>query len=256
MKEILHSQIFGEGEPLLILHGFLGMSDNWKTLGNQFAKKYEVHLIDQRNHGRSFHADDMSYELMGEDLVRYLDAHNLKSVNLLGHSMGGKVAMLFAVNYPEKVHRLIVADIGVKYYPPHHEDILRGLAAVDFTKHTSRKAVEAVLMQYIPEQGVRQFLLKNVYRPTKDQLAFRFNLASLTANYEEVGVALPTMTRFEGATLFLRGANSGYIADEDWTEILTHFPKAILKTVKNAGHWLHAENPTEFYNDVVMFLDN
>jgi len=254
MQPVLHSQIIGTGEPLLMLHGFLGMSDNWKTLGNKFAENYEVHLIDQRNHGRSFHAEDMSYELMGEDLVRYMDVHGIDAANLLGHSMGGKVAMLFAVTHPEKVKRLIIADIGVKYYPPHHEAILRGLAAVDFTRHTSRKAIEEVLKSYIPEFGVRQFLLKNVYRPSKDQMAFRFNLKSLTEHYEEVGVALPNLALYHGKVLFLRGENSGYITDEDWPIILGHFPNARLETVKNAGHWLHAENPGDFYDDVVRFL--
>ncbi len=252
--DILHSQILGQGEPLLILHGFLGMSDNWKTLGNRFAENYEVHLIDQRNHGRSFHDDQFDYEVLAEDLLRYINHHELKTINLLGHSMGGKTAMFFAVTYPNLMHKLLVADISPRYYSAHHQDILDGLNTIDFSVQTSRGAVSDALEAYIPEFGVRQFLLKNVYRKTKDELAFRFNLKVLTDAYDEVGVQLPSLTNFNGDTLFLRGANSGYITDEDHNLINSHFPKAALVTVKNAGHWLHAENPNDFYDYVVSFL--
>lgn len=254
MAKILHSQILGEGQPLLILHGFLGMSDNWKSLGNRFAEHYQVHLIDQRNHGRSFHDDIFNYEVLVEDLVHYINHHQLNNVNLLGHSMGGKTVMLFAVTHPEKVNRLVVGDIGAKYYPAHHQAILNGLEAIDFEQQVSRKEIETVLAQYVPEPGIRQFLLKNVYRIHKDEFAFRFNLESLIENYEEVGMALPSLSQFDGNTLFIRGENSGYIADSDMNLITQHFPKASLFTVKNAGHWLHAENPSDFYDEVVRFL--
>ncbi|MDJ0645517.1 MAG: alpha/beta fold hydrolase [Flavobacteriaceae bacterium] len=252
--KFLHSQIFGEGEPLLIFHGFLGMSDNWKTLGTKFAEGYEVHLIDQRNHGRSFHADEFSYEVLVDDLLHYIDHHRLQNVNLLGHSMGGKTAMFSAVNHPERVNKLVVADIGPRYYSAHHHDILEGLNAVDFSQVSSRKEIEEVLSEYVPEFGVRQFLLKNVYRVSKDEFGYRFNLKSLTENYDEVGVALPSLMQFDGETLFLRGENSGYIDDTDQNLIKAHFPNSQIATVKNAGHWLHAENPTDFYNEVVSFL--
>lgn len=252
--ELLHSKIEGKGKPLLILHGFLGMSDNWKTLGNRFAEKYEVHLIDQRNHGRSFHSDEFTYELLVEDLLNYISHYNLEEVSLLGHSMGGKVAMLFAVMYPEKVDKLIVADIASRFYPRHHDTILAGLSAVDFSKQKDRKEVESVLKQYIPEFGIRQFLLKNIYWKTKDELAYRFNLPSFLENLDEIGVALPSMAVFEGKTLFLKGENSGYIAVNDEPLIKAHFPNAEIVTVKNAGHWLHAENPDDFYSYVVSFM--
>ena len=255
MEKVLHSKIQGEGAPLLILHGFLGMGDNWKTLGNRFAENYEVHLIDQRNHGRSFHSDTFNYEVLVDDLLRYINHHNLKKVFLLGHSMGGKTAMLFAASYTEKVEKLLVADIGPKFYPNHHEDILEGLHAIDFENQSSRAAIEEVLKGYIPEFGIRQFLLKNVYRVSKDQLAFRFNLKSLSDNYDEVGVQLPSLAQFDGETRFLRGENSGYITDSDLSLIHAHFAKADVVTVKNAGHWLHAENPDDFYDYVVSFLE-
>ena len=252
--DVLHSKIIGKGEPLLIIHGFLGMGDNWKTLGNKFAENYEIHLIDQRNHGRSFFDDEFNYEILVDDLLRYIDHHQLKKATILGHSMGGKTAMLFAVTHPEKIDKIIIADIGPKFYPRHHDFILEGLNAIDFSIQKSRKEVEEVLKNYIPEWGIRQFLLKNVYWKTKEQLAFRFNLDVLIENIDEIGTALPSLSVFDGKALFLKGENSGYITDEDTTLIMAHFPKAEIKTVKNAGHWLHAENSTDFYNFVIEFI--
>lgn len=253
---LLHSNVLGNGTPLIILHGFLGMGDNWKSLANQFSKDYEVHLVDQRNHGRSFHDDDFSYELLVEDLRDYILQHQLEQVVLLGHSMGGKTAMLFSVEYPEMLDKLIVADIAPKFYPPHHEQILNALAEVDFDKVKSRAAVGTVLERSIKETGVRQFLLKNVYRQDKNKLAYRFNLEALIDHIDEIGVALPPRTIYEGPTLFLKGALSGYITDQDESLISAHFPNSKIITVPKAGHWLHAENPTDFYNNVVEFLEN
>ena len=252
--QILHSTIIGKGQPLLVLHGYFGMSDNWKSLGNKFAQYFEVHLIDQRNHGRSFHDDDFDYEILVEDLHYYIQHHQLKKVILLGHSMGGKVAMLYAVTYPEQVEKLIVADISPRYYKPHHQEILEALNAVNFTIHTTRKKVEELLKIYLQEPGVIQFLLKNVYWKSKDQLEFRFNLTGLTENNSEVGEALPSFTHYNGSTLFLKGEKSDYIRKSDLPIIEAHFSNATVSTVSNAGHWLHAENPGQFYKEVLKFL--
>lgn len=251
---LLHSKILGSGNPLIILHGFLGMGDNWKSLAGKFSINYEVHLIDQRNHGRSFHSDIFDYELLINDLLYYINHFKLNKVNIIGHSMGGKTAMYFAVTYPDKVNKLIVVDIAPKYYPRHHDQILKGLDSVDFTKQKSRKEIENVLKNYIPESSVRQFLLKNVYWKTKEKLDFRFNLESLLDNIDEIGIALPPLTVFEGKTLFLKAEHSGYINDDDKSLIEAHFPNSKIATVKNAGHWLHAENPIDFYDYVVSFL--
>jgi len=252
---ILHSKILGTGAPLLILHGYFGMGDNWKSLANKFAENFEVHLIDQRNHGRSFHAYDFDYELLVEDLFKYIQHHDLEKVNILGHSMGGKVAMLFAVTFPEFVHKLIVADISPKYYKPHHQQILAALNAVNFGIQNTRSKIEDTLKVYIKDPGILLFLLKNVHRKSKDTYAFRFNLESLTLNNSEVGAALPSFTEFDGVTLFLRGENSNYITKNEEGLIAEHFPNAKIVTVKNAGHWLHAENPAQFYTEVVTFLN-
>src|SRR5690606_34898159 len=190
--QILHSNIIGEGKPLLILHGFLGMSDNWKTLGKQYAENgFEVHMVDQRNHGRSFHSEDFSYILMVSDLLAYCNYYHLEVINIIGHSMGGKTAMLFAVTYPNKVDKLIVADISPKYFPPHHQSILEGLNAIDLTTIKSRTEADEELAHYIKDYGTRQFLLKSLHLKTKDEYAFRFNLKSLTDNDNKIGDALP-----------------------------------------------------------------
>ena len=213
---MLHSRIEGAGKPLLIIHGFLGMSDNWKTMGVQFASEgFEVHILDLRNHGRSFHSEEFSYELMVQDIVQYCQEHHLEKINVIGHSMGGKTAMLLAARYPELVNKLIVADIGPKYYAPHHHDILAGLNAVDFSKKPSRNEVEEILSHYIPDFGTRQFLLKSLYWQEPGQLAFRFNLAVFNKKITEIGVSLPADLVFEKPTLFIRGGNSNYVLDED-----------------------------------------
>jgi pimeloyl-ACP methyl ester carboxylesterase len=251
----LHSQILGKGKPFVILHGFLGMSDNWKTLGNRWAEDgYEVHLLDQRNHGRSFHSDEFSYEVMAEDLKNYCEEHGLKEIILLGHSMGGKVAMQFAVTYPEIVSKLIVADIGPKAYPPHHQDILKALSKLDFSIIQSRGEAEDILSEYIKDEGTKLFLLKNLYRKNKNELGLRINLPVFSKKIEEVGVALSENTIFKGDTLFLGGEKSGYIEPMDEILIKKHFPEAKIGTISNAGHWLHAENPDEFYENVMNFL--
>ncbi len=250
----LHSKIEGEGKPLLILHGFLGMSDNWKTLATQYANEgFETHAIDLRNHGRSFHSNNFSYQDMVNDIVSYCQEKNLEKIHIIGHSMGGKVAMFLATQHPELIEKLLVADIGPKYYAPHHQDILNGLNAVDFSQKPGRSEVEEILKPHIPDFGTRQFLMKNLHWETSDQLAFRFNLKTLTEEVENIGEALPEEKTFNGETLFLRGEKSNYIKEEDFEVIKKHFPNAEIKTIANAGHWLHAENPKDFFEVSIRF---
>ncbi|MEO8774568.1 MAG: alpha/beta fold hydrolase [Gelidibacter sp.] len=251
----LHSNVLGEGQAFIFLHGFLGMSDNWKSLGTKFSEEgYEVHLIDQRNHGRSFHSDEFNYEVMVEDLKQYSDEHQLKDFVLLGHSMGGKTAMLFAVEHPELVSKLIIADISPRYYPTHHDDILKGLSALDFQTLKSRGEADDQLSQYVQDVGTRQFLLKNLYWKEKGLLDLRINLEVLKEQVNEVGEPLPMHVKFEKETLFLRGDRSEYISLQDESLIHAHFPKSEIVTIANAGHWLHAENPADFYEEVSNFL--
>lgn len=255
MVQFLYSNIEGEGRPFLILHGFLGMSDNWKTLGSQFATQgYQVHMLDLRNHGRSFQSDEFTYELMARDIKSYCEKYNLQNVILLGHSMGGKVAMQISCDFPELVEKLIVADIGPKYYAPHHQLILHALNSVDFSKKPSRKDVDEILKIDIKDFGVRQFLLKSLYWKSQDELAFRFNLKVFNEKINEIGKALDASCVFQKPVLFLRGANSNYILDEDFIAIEHHFKHSEIVTIQNAGHWLHAENPNDFFNAVIEFL--
>jgi len=252
---LLHSNILGKGQPFIILHGFLGMGDNWKTLGKKFSELgFEVHLVDQRNHGRSFHSDEFNYEVLIQDLKEYCDAYQLEDMVLLGHSMGGKAAMLFAATHPKMVSKLIVADISPRYYPVHHDVILEGLSALDFNSINTRKEADTVLANYISDFGIRQFLLKSVYWENKGKLGLRVNLKALREKVEEVGEALPSSLTFEKDTLFLHGDKSEYIGAEDETLIKLQFPKAKIEIISNAGHWLHAENPKEFYDNVIQFI--
>ncbi|TBM98970.1 alpha/beta fold hydrolase [Hyunsoonleella flava] len=252
---ILHSNILGEGQPFVILHGFLGMGDNWKTHGKNLAELgYEVHLVDQRNHGHSFHDDAFSYEVLAEDLKHYCEAKHLDKIILLGHSMGGKTAMLFATEYPELVSKLIVADISPRFYPVHHDAILNGLGALDFDSIRSRGEADRALVKYVPDVGTRQFLLKNLYWVEKGQLGLRINLEILQNEVAEVGEALPSYARFEKDTLFLRGDRSEYIGADDERIIKNHFSNVKITTIPNAGHWLHAENPKAFFDELMGFV--
>ncbi|HEY0046410.1 MAG TPA: alpha/beta fold hydrolase [Flavobacterium sp.] len=252
---MLYSKIEGAGEPLLILHGFLGMSDNWKTLGTRYAAAgFQVHLPDMRNHGRSFHSDDFTYPAMVTDIEDYCKEHKLENVSMIGHSMGGKIAMNFAAKNPDMTKKLIIADIAPKYYRPHHDDIFEALNAVDFSKTTDRGEIEKMMMPFVPESSTRQFLMKSIYRKTPTELAFRFNLELFNKKEDAIGEALPQDARFEKSVLFLKGENSRYIKDEDADLILHHFPHAKIEVISNAGHWLHAENPDEFFEKSINYL--
>lgn len=254
--ELLHSRVEGQGKPLVIIHGFLGTLDNWKTFSGQYAAQgYQVHTLDMRNHGRSFHSEVSNYEAMVGDVIAYFEANEIADCDLIGHSMGGKIAMLLATSYGDKVGKLIVADIAPKYYKPHHQDVLASLNAVDFSIKPSRADVEEIMKQYLGDDiGTIQFLMKNLYWVEPGQLGFRFNLPVLTREIENIGEALPSAAVFEKPTLFLRGGNSRYVKDEDADLIRKHFPKAVIATIKDAGHWLHAEKPAEFLESTLYFF--
>jgi esterase len=252
---MIHSRVEGEGRPLIVIHGFMGMGDNWKTLGGQYAKAgFEVHTLDMRNHGKSFHSEEFTYESMVNDVAEYLTANNLGRVNLIGHSMGGKVGMFFAVLYPEMLDKLVVADIAPRHYAPHHQRELQALNAVDFSVKPSRSDVESTMAQYITEPGTIQFLTKNLYWAQPGQLAFRFNLEVFNTQIESIGQALPQGSVYNGPVLFLKGDKSNYIQDSDLYDIEAHFPHYELKEISNSGHWVHAENPKEFFDYTIEFL--
>lgn len=248
----LHHRILGEGQPLVILHGLFGNSDNWQTHAKKLSEYFQVILVDQRNHGHSEWSDDFSYDILAEDLHELITVLDLKRVMLLGHSMGGKTIMRYAQLHPERIDKLIVADMGVKRYPPHHQEILAGLHEIDLNKIKTRSEVETILTPYVPVIGTRQFLMKNLYWKEKDQLAWRMNIPVLEREMDAILVALPddeVMIR----TLFIRGALSNYILDSDISDLEDQFPDSDVVTIEGAGHWVHAEAPEAFLNTVLEF---
>ena len=253
----LYYRKLGQGKPLFILHGLFGSSDNWQTLGKKFAEHFEVYLIDQRNHGQSFHAEEWNYEAMSTDLLNLVVENKLDKIILLGHSMGGKAAMHFTMKHAEKVEKLIVVDIAPKYYPVHHREILDALLGLDLTKISSRKEAEVTLSKKIHNVGELQFLLKNLYwkDAQNNLLAWRFNLDVINRKIETVGEEQSSETKpVEIPTLFLRGDRSHYILDEDISVIKKSFLTVELKTISAAGHWVQAEQPGLFYDACMLFI--
>ena len=248
----LHVREMGEGFPLVILHGLFGFSDNWQTHAKKLAAYYRVVLVDLRNHGHSPWSDEFSYQLMVNDLKELVDELGIQKMHLLGHSMGGKVAMLFAQQYTKSIDKLLVVDIGIKAYPMHHQHILAGMHAIDLNTITARSQAEAILKEHIDSDGVRQFLLKNLYWKDKGKLAWRMNVDVLEREMPEILAALPEKETFV-PTLFIRGALSNYILDEDFSAIEEVFPEAEFVTIDHAGHWVHAEAPEEFIDAVLSF---
>ena len=261
---------FGEGAPIVIVHGLYGASDNWVTVGRRLAENFEVFLIDQRNHGRSPHSNEHNYKLMLDDLHEFLENQNIEKAILIGHSMGGKTVMHFANQYPEKVSNLIVLDIAPKSYIEiakenkseiNHHDILKAMKSIDFSLIKNRKDIDKELEKLIKSTRIRQFLLKNIHRDKDSSLSWSININSLYNNLNEIlnGIETNLNNKNEDITgfpvLFIRGANSNYIADEDIERIETIFPYAELKTIDNAGHWLHAEQPQELVSLIIDFLN-
>ncbi|MCX6296327.1 MAG: alpha/beta fold hydrolase [Bacteroidetes bacterium] len=253
---------FGEGQPMIILHGLFGQSDNWNTHAKLFAERgFEVYTVDQRNHGLSPHSDIWNFKAMSEDIFELIKEHQLKNVIILGHSMGGKTAMQFAIDHPEYLDKLIVADIAPKYYPMHHQGVMEGLQAVDFNVVKTRKEVEEVLSTYISDFGTKQFLLKNIFWIDETEMAWRFNLKVIIQQIENVGQevthigdATPKDVICDVPALFMRGEYSDYILDEDTDSIKELFPRSVIETIAGAGHWLHAEKPKEFFETVMKFI--
>jgi esterase len=248
----LYYREMGEGKPLVILHGLFGFSDNWQTQAKKFSAYYRVILVDLRNHGHSPWSPDFSYLLMTEDLTKLFQKLDLQQVILLGHSMGGKVAMHFAQKHPNYLAKLIVVDMGVKSYPMHHQHILEAFNRIDLTKMSARSEAEQILRQFIESEGVRQFLLKNLYWKEKGKLSWRVNFPVLEAAMPEILSALPEEEVLI-TTLFIRGSLSNYILDEDISQIESYFPDSSVVSIENAGHWVHAEAPEDFVDCVLGF---
>lgn len=248
----LHYKKMGSGQPLIILHGLFGSSDNWQTHGKKLSEYFEVYLVDQRNHGKSDWSDAFSYELMAADLFEFVQEHNLEDFILMGHSMGGKTAMYFAQEHEDLLDKLIVVDMGVKSYPVHHDRILEGLKSLDLSIIDSRGDAQKALAEYIDDASIRQFLLKNLYWKSKGQLAWRINIPVLDKKINEIVKELPYKEVLTD-TLFMRGGKSNYILEEDTEQIKSYFPVSEIYSIESAGHWIHAEAPTEFIEKVLGY---
>lgn len=249
----LNFKKIGSGKPFIILHGLFGAADNWISVAKELSESYTLYLVDQRNHGDSGHSGEWDYQVMAEDIKELVDDEGLDSVYLMGHSMGGKTAMNVALSYPDRVEKLVVADIAPRYYPKHHETILEGLNAIDMETLSSRKEADDKLAEYIDELGIRQFLLKSLTRK-EGKFAWKINLPVITEKIENVGEGLAGDKTFEKPTLFMGGEHSDYIKERDKADIEKYFPNSKLIYIKNAGHWLHAEQPKAVIDTVKAFL--
>ena len=250
----LHFQRYGQGPPLIILHGLFGSSENWHSISQKLASDLAVFAVDQRNHGRSPHAGEMTYELMAQDLELFVTNQHLSPVHLLGHSMGGKTAMVFALTYPELAEKLIVVDIAPRAYPPQHRQILDAMLSLDLSSSKNRNDIDAQLAKSIPDLTLRQFLLKNVKRDAAGAFHWQMNLAAINANYDRLNGALPDSRTFDKPILFIRGERSDYIRNDEIELIQARFPQAEFCEVADAGHWVHADAPESFLRKVREFL--
>jgi pimeloyl-ACP methyl ester carboxylesterase len=249
----LFYRAIGQGHPLIILHGLMGSSDNWLTQSKMLADQYHVYMVDQRNHGRSFHSDEFDYKLLTEDLKHFIDKHVIGKPIILGHSMGGKTAMNFAIRYPELLEKLIVVDIAPKAYPVHHDSILDGLKAIPIETLQSRDEADRILSQFVPEADVRQFLLKNLSRKPEGGFTWKINLSAIDKNLEQISEGMQYEGNYGGPSLFVRGSKSKYVLDDDRATIKSLFTNSTLVTMET-GHWVQAEKPVEFVEIVKNFL--
>lgn len=247
---------YGDGHPFIILHGLLGASGNWHTLSRTvFSDRFRVLTVDQRNHGRSFHADRHDYPAMAEDLWRFLDELQIESTHLMGHSMGGKTAMYAALAFPERIDRLIVVDMAPKEYPPHHASIIEALQHLDPSTYDSRNAIDDALAESIASYPIRQFLLKNLDYDG-EQYTWTMNLDAIATHYDKINQGVETDRTYDKPTLFIRGETSDYITDDDVPAIRANFPQAEIVTINGAGHWVHADAPEAFAEVVMDFLED
>jgi len=250
----LHYEVQGDGRPLVILHGFLGSSENWRAMRKLFATTYKVFSVDQRNHGSSPHSSTMNYSVMTEDLREFLAEQGLSEVFLLGHSMGGKVAMQFASASPAAIEKLVIVDIAPKAYPPAQRLLLQAMQNLELRGLKTYGEAEAALGATISDAALRKFVVKNLTRDRNGEFHWRIGLDSLAANYDQLIQAPAMSNSFDKPTCFIRGGLSRFIDNEDFAAIRKYFPRAELHTVPNAGHWVHIDAPEEFHRIVDEYL--
>ncbi|MEY3416734.1 MAG: hypothetical protein RL060_845, partial [Bacteroidota bacterium] len=251
----LFYRTLGEGQPVIILHGLMGSSDNWLTVSKPLSEQYKIYLVDQRNHGRSPWDDTMNYDVMANDLWTFIKQHHIEKPIIIGHSMGGKVAMKFATEHPDVIAKLIVVDIAPRYYPPHHQDVLKGLHAINLENLQNRTEADQILATAIDSPDVRQFLLKNLYRNEENKFAWRINLAVIDQQIDHIGEALQEDAHYDKPSLFIAGALSDYITTADISMIQSIFTNSKIVTIDHANHWVQATQPIAFLAQVSAFID-
>ena len=244
----------GQGQPMIILHGLFGSSDNWFTLAKTFAETHHVYLVDQRNHGQSPHSEDFNYKILTEDLKDFINEHHIIDPIIIGHSMGGKTAMNFAVKYSTSVQKLIVVDIVPKAYPVHHDQILEGMDSIPVDRLQTRIEADEILSKYVPHPDVRQFLLKNLVRKGSNGFAWKLNLIAIDERIEEIGRGMEYEGTYTGPSLFIKGARSDYFQEGDEALISNIFTHAKFISL-DTSHWVQAEKPQQFAAAVLNFLN-
>ena len=250
--KLFHKE-FGSGKPLVILHGLFGFSDNWQSHAKSLSSYYRVILFDLRNHGRSPWDDNHAYEDMALDVAESLDQLSVDKACFIGHSMGGKVLMHLGLNHGSYIDKMIVVDMGTKSYPMHHQDVIHAIQSVNIESITARSQVNEMLKPILASEGLRQFLLKNLYWKEKGVLAWRMNVKTLVESMQEILSVLPSGEVLH-ESLFIRGGLSNYILDEDVDLIQNQFPNSDLLTIEGAGHWVHAEASEAFIESTLSFL--
>ncbi len=240
-------------KPLIIIHGLYGSAANFRGLAKIYAADFNVYCIDLRNHGNSPHSDEITYSLMAGDVIEFMDDQGIDLAHLLGHSMGGKTAMQMALDHPMRIDKLVLGDIAPVLYPHHHEKIFEGLLKIPLDQIKSRGEADQILSEYVKEAGVRLFLLTNLKRNDDGVFEWRINLSGLIREYDNIAAA-PDGISYDGETLFIRGENSDYLADEYVPVTLEMFPNARIETIEDCGHWLHSEKPKEFSEILLRFL--
>lgn len=251
----LNFKSFGSGPALIILHGLFGSLDNWQGLAKQYAEHFSVFIVDQRNHGKSPHSDaPFTYPQLADDLREFMSQQGIPATHLIGHSMGGKTVMQFAVEHEHMVERMVVADMGIGANDFRHTAIIDALVAFPFDEIKERRVADEWLAVRIPEFGTRQFLLKNLDRTAAGGFEWKFNLNVLHRDYRNILDGISSPYPIEVPTLFVRGGNSDYVQDADWPEIQEMFPDSRLETIPGAGHWVHAEAPEAFFERTMKFL--
>ena len=251
----LNYKSIGSGFPVIILHGLLGSLDNWQGIAKQLGEHFQVFIIDQRNHGRSPHSDEFSYQILVDDVLEFMKQQGVEQAHFIGHSMGGKAAMHLALEHQDKVAKLIVVDVAPVEYEDRHSTVFKALFAVDLKTIESRQQAEAILKTYLgQDESTIQFLMKGLYRDDDNKFQWRFNMQALYDAYNEISSGITADKPFEGETLFIKGEKSDYINASNFSEIIDLFPHNQLVEIAGAGHWVHADNPAEFIRVALKFL--